>query len=77
VTKIGTITFQRESNSPLRITDVMYVPRLKKNFVSIAVLEDRGYDVILRKGNVFLRHIGTGQIKQLSVHLRYRMHAKI
>jgi len=31
--EIGTITFQRESGSPLRIKDVMYVLGLKKNLV--------------------------------------------
>jgi len=58
-TGIGTVTFQREFGSPLRITDVMYVPGLKKNLVSVMVLEDRGYDVVFSKGNVFLRHITT------------------
>ena len=60
---IGTVTFQRESVSPLRLKDVMFVPGLKKNLVSVAVLEDRGYDVIFNKGKAFLRHIATGQLK--------------
>ena len=30
---IGTVTFQRESGSPLILKDVMYVPDLKKNLV--------------------------------------------
>lgn len=60
---IDTITFQREFVSPLKITNAMYVPGLKKNLVSVVVLEDRGYGVIFSKGKVFLRHITTGQVK--------------
>lgn len=62
-TNIGTITFQRESSSPLRLKDVMFVPGLKKNLVSVTVLEDNGYDVIFNKGKAFLRHISTGRVK--------------
>ena len=38
----GTITFQRESMSPMVLRDVLYVPRLKSNFVSLSMTEDRG-----------------------------------
>ena len=62
-TRINTVTFQRESGSPLIITDVMYVPGLMKNLVSIVVLEGRGYDVIFSKGKVFLRRITMGRVK--------------
>jgi len=51
------------SGSPLRIKDVMYVPRLKKNLVLVTVLESHGYDVIFSKGKVFLRRISTEQVK--------------
>eukprot|EP00253_Pinus_taeda_P020075 PITA_20075 len=63
VTGLGTITFTREYGAPLTLKNVMYVPRLNKNMVSISMLEDRGYDVIFSKGKVFLRHIATGQKK--------------
>ena len=60
---IGTVTFQREFVSPLRLADVLYVPGLRKNLVSVAVLEDRGYEVMFRKGKVILKHIAMGQVK--------------
>jgi len=60
---IGKITFHRELDFPLRLKDVTFVPSLKKNLISIAVLEDRGYDVILSKGKEFQRHIATGKVK--------------
>ena len=47
------------------MTDVKYVPGLKKNLVSIAILEDKGYYVVFSKGKVFLRHITMRQVKQI------------
>ena len=49
-TRIGKVTFHRESGSPLRLKDAMFVPGLKKNLIFVVVLEDRGYDVIFNKG---------------------------
>jgi len=48
----------------------MFVPGLKKNLVSIVVLEDCGYDVIFCKGKAFLRHIATGQVNQIGVRVK-------
>ena len=56
VTSIGTITFERESSNPFLFKDVMHVPGLKKNLVSVAMLEDKGYDVVFSEGKAFLRH---------------------
>eukprot|EP00253_Pinus_taeda_P014566 PITA_14566 len=66
----GTIVFQREHGAPLTLTDVNYVPALKKNLVSIAMLEDKGYGVVFSKGKVFLRHIGTGQTKRIGIRVK-------
>ena len=49
-TEIGIFTFHRESGSPLRIKDVMFVPNLKKNLIYVVVLEDCGYNFIFSKG---------------------------
>jgi len=54
------ITFQREHGAPLTLKNFIYVPGLKKNLVSIAMLEDRGYDLIFSKGKEFLPHIAIG-----------------
>lgn len=56
----GIVVFQRKHGAPLSLTDVNYVPRLKKNLVSVAMLEDKGYDVVFSKEKVFLRHIAMG-----------------
>jgi len=60
MTKIGAVTFQRESGSPLSIMDVMFFLGPKKNPVSIVVLEDHEYNVIFNKGKKVLRHISIG-----------------
>ena len=49
VTAVGIATFQRESGYPLRLKDFMFIPSVKKNIISVAVLEEYGYDVIFSK----------------------------
>jgi hypothetical protein len=66
-TSIGTITFQRESGKPFQLKNVMHVPGLKKNLVSVAMLEDRGYDVVFSSGIAYLRHKATGQVKKIGI----------
>lgn len=56
-TGIGTITLKKELGFPLRLKGVMFIPGLKKNIISIAILEDQGYDVIFSKSQEFLRFI--------------------
>eukprot|EP00253_Pinus_taeda_P023160 PITA_23160 len=56
----GMVVFQREHGAPLTLTNVKYLPGLKKNLVFVSMLEDKGYDVIFSKGKVYIRHIGTG-----------------
>ena len=53
-TDICTITFHRVSGKILLLKDVVHVPGLKKNLISVAMLEDRGYDVVFSEGKVFL-----------------------
>ena len=47
---VGTISFQRESLPPLAVPDVLYVPRLKKNLISVSTIEDKGCEVTFRSG---------------------------
>ena len=69
-TSIGTITFERESGNPFLLKNVMHVPGLKKNLVSVAMLEDRGYDVVFSEGKAFLRHKTMGQTKKIGVQIK-------
>jgi len=61
------VVLQREHGAPLTLIGVKYVLSLKKNLVSIAMLEDKGYDVVFSNGKLFLRHIGTGQTKRIGI----------
>ena len=59
--------FQREHGAPLTLSIIKDVPDLKNNLVFVAILEDKGYDVVFSKGKVFLRHISTGQTKRIGI----------
>ena len=50
----GTITFQRESMSPMVLQDVLYVPRMKKNLVSVSMIEDHGLGVSFIDGHMHM-----------------------
>ena len=69
-TGIGTITFEKELGKPFLLKNVMHVPGLKKNLVSVAMLEDRGYDVFFSDGKAFLRHKTTGQTKRIGIRVK-------
>ena len=70
VAGIGTITFERESGKTFLLKDVMHVPGLKKNLVSVAMLEGRGYDVVFSNGKAFLRHKTMGQTKRIGIRIK-------
>ena len=75
VTVIGTITFQKESGKLFHLKYVMHVPGLKKKLVSVAMLEDRGYDVVFSEGKVFLRPKTVGKAKKVGIRVKnlYRL----
>jgi hypothetical protein len=45
----------------------MHVPGLKKNLVSVTILEDRGYDIVFSGGKSFLQHKEMGQVKKIGI----------
>lgn len=76
VTGIGTISFERESGKPFVWKEVMHVLGLKKNIISVAMLEDKGYDVVLSEGKAFLRSKTTRETQKIVVRVRnlYQLH---
>ena len=40
---VGTSTFQLDSNMHIQLREVLYVPGMKRNLISISALEDKGY----------------------------------
>jgi len=51
---VGSISFQLESGSIFHVDEILYVSRLKKNLLSVAVLEDKGYIVTFMERNTLL-----------------------
>ena len=70
MTEISTITFQRESSKPFQLKYVMHVPGLKKNLVSVAMLDEKGYDDVFSDGKDFLRHKTMGQAKRIGIRVK-------
>ena len=56
---VGIVSFQRESGKPLSFADVLYVPRLTKNLISVSTLEDKGFQVKFRDHRVYIRPKGS------------------
>ena len=66
-TNISTISFERESGKPFILKEVMHVPGLKKNLISVVMLEDKGYDVVFSEEKAFLRSKATGETRRIGV----------
>jgi hypothetical protein len=45
VAGVGTVSFRRDGFPPISFTDVLYVPGMKKNLISVSTLQDRGLEV--------------------------------
>jgi hypothetical protein len=54
VAGIGTVSFRRENLPPISFTDVLFVPGMKKNLISVATLQDRGLGVLFRGTEVLI-----------------------
>jgi hypothetical protein len=50
----GTVSFHREYLPPMLLREVLYVPGLKKNLVSVSFIEERGYQMLFHDGQVLL-----------------------
>ena len=49
---IGNVTFQLNQGNTIHLQDVLYVPNINKNLVSISAMEDKGYKVAFNDGKV-------------------------
>ena len=49
---IGTVTLHLNQGQTIHLHEVLYVPDLKKNLVSIFVMEDKGFKVAFIDGKV-------------------------
>jgi hypothetical protein len=51
---VGCVRFQLDLGGSLEVDEVMFVPVLKVNFLSILALEDMGYVVMFEDGQVLI-----------------------
>jgi putative component of toxin-antitoxin plasmid stabilization module len=59
VARVGTLAFQRDGMPPISFTDVLYVPGMKKNLISVSTLQDRGLEVTFRGSEVLIHPRGS------------------
>eukprot|EP00253_Pinus_taeda_P023367 PITA_23367 len=52
VKDVGNVSLKLNQDNTIHLQDVLYVPNLKKNLVSISVMEDKGYKVTFSDGKV-------------------------
>ena len=51
---VGEASYQLESGKQLKMKDILYVPGLKKNLLSISGLEKKGFGVSFVDGQVLM-----------------------
>eukprot|EP00253_Pinus_taeda_P036666 PITA_36666 len=49
---VGNVSLKLNQGNTIHLQDVLYVPNLKKNLVSISAMEDKGYKVTFNNGKV-------------------------
>ena len=54
VAGVGTVPFRREDLPPISFTDVLFVPGMKKNLISVSTLQDRGFEVLFIGSEVLI-----------------------
>jgi hypothetical protein len=54
VARVGTVSFRREGLPPISFIDVLFVPGMKKNLISVSTLQDRGLEVLFRGTEVLI-----------------------
>ena len=66
----GTVRFDRESMQPMLLRDVLYVPGLKKNLVSVSAIEDRGFGIYVLDGKVYIFSKAEGPSTSYAIGVR-------
>jgi hypothetical protein len=67
---VGTSTFQLDSDMQLKLEEVLYVPGMKRNLVSISALEDKGYKITFSEGRVLAWHKDSHIISSKVIDIR-------
>ena len=51
---VGSISLQLDSGTLINIGEILYVPSLNKNVISVIVLEDKGFSLTFSEGKVLI-----------------------
>jgi hypothetical protein len=54
IKRVGSTSFQLQSGNVFHVEEILYVPGLKKNLISVAVLESKGYTIAFSKGKTLM-----------------------
>jgi hypothetical protein len=65
------VRFQLESGGSLEVAEVLFVPELKVNLLSVSALEDEGYGVVFHHGQVLIYPEGATQGTTIVLGVRY------
>ena len=63
----GQVTIQTKRNISQIISDVLYVPELKSNYLSLGQLEEKGYEIVIKKGFFWIQDDNLGLIAQVKM----------
>ena len=71
----GTVTFQIEDGNKIRATNVLHVPELGMNLLSVSQLQNKGYDVYVIRDKVYVKHPNWSKKAQIGVrsHKLYKL----
>lgn len=63
----STIVFQTKTRERIRATNVLHVPGLGMNLLSISQLQGKGYDVFFIKEKVYVKHLSWKKKVQIRI----------
>ena len=63
----GTVVFQTEAGERLRATNVLHMPGLGMNLLSIFQLQNKGYDILFIKEKVYVKHLSWKRKAQIGI----------
>jgi hypothetical protein len=78
---VGRVRFYLDSGGSLEVEDVLYVLDMRRNFLSVSALEDKGYVVLFQNKHVFMHSEGASPDITINIGVRegrvYRLKGKL
>jgi hypothetical protein len=65
------VRFQQESGGLLEVSEVLYIPELTINFLSVSTLDESGFGVVFYGGHVFLYLVGATDDTTVMLGVKY------